>query len=106
MAAGPDRPWRAYLLRCGDGSVYAGVSNDVARRVAAHASGRGARYTRARLPVALAWASPALGKREAHRLEARLKRISRSDKLLLIGRDCASRRRLRRTLLDGLRPPQ
>lgn len=76
-------PWRAYLVRCADGSLYAGVSTDVARRVAAHAAGRGARYTRSRRPVVLAWRSPPLDKRAAHRLEARLKRLPRSDKLRL-----------------------
>lgn len=76
-------PWRAYFVRCADGSLYAGVSTDVARRVAAHAAGRGARYTRSHRPVTLAWRSPPLDKRAAHRLEARLKRLPRRDKLLL-----------------------
>lgn len=76
-----DTVWRAYLVRCGDGSLYAGVSTDVARRVTEHASGRGARYTRSRPPVALAWRSPKLDKRAAHRLEWRLKRLTRDDKL-------------------------
>jgi putative endonuclease len=78
-----DATWKAYLVRCADGSLYAGVSNDVAKRVAAHNAGTGARYTRARRPVALAWSSPKLGKSAAHRLEARLKRLSRADKLLI-----------------------
>jgi putative endonuclease len=76
-----DAVWRTYLVRCGDGSLYAGVSTDVARRVAEHASGRGARYTRSRQPVELAWRSPKLDKRTAHRLGWRLKRLSRNDKL-------------------------
>ena len=91
--------WHAYLLRCADGSLYAGVTNDLARRTAAHQAGRGARYTRSRLPVELAWASRALAKRAAHRLEARLKRLSRGDKLVLIGPATAERRRLVRALL-------
>ena len=81
----PSDPWRAYLLRCADDSLYAGVSNDVRRRVTAHQTGRGARYTRARRPVALAWRSPALDKRAAHRLEAKLKRLTRSEKLTIVG---------------------
>lgn len=96
--------WRAYLVRCADGSIYAGATNDVARRVAAHNAGRGARYTRSRRPVALAWRSPRLGKSAAHRLEARLKRLERADKLALAGPVTASRRRLVRFLLAGLRP--
>lgn len=78
-----DAVWRAYLVRCGDGSLYTGVSTDVARRVAEHAAGRGARYTRSRPPVELAWRSAKLDKRTAHRLEWRLKRLPRNDKLLL-----------------------
>jgi putative endonuclease len=96
-------PWRAYLVRCGDGSLYAGVTNDVPRRVAAHAAGRGARYTRARPPVVLAWKSPALEKRAAHRLEARLKRLDRRQKLLITEPVSAARRRLLRELLKELR---
>jgi putative endonuclease len=89
--------WRAYLLRCGDGSLYAGVSNDVTARVAAHQCGRGARYTRARRPVTLVWRSPALDKRAAHRLEAGLKRLSRAEKLAIVnGGDGGLLRRLLR----------
>lgn len=98
-----DAPWRAYLLRCGDGSLYAGVSNDVRRRLGAHQAGRGARYTRARPPVTLVWRSVALAKSPAHRLEARIKRLARRDKLLLAGGATTARRVLVRGLLAGLR---
>lgn len=92
---GAEGGWRAYLVRCGDGSLYAGVSTDVARRVAEHAGGRGARYTRSRPPVALAWRSRPLDKRAAHRLEWRLKRLQRSEKLAIAaGRGRALLRRL------------
>lgn len=100
--AAAERPWRTYLARCADGSLYAGVSNDVAARIAAHDAGRGARYTRARRPVVLAWRSRALGKSQAHRLEARLKRLQRADKLLLAGPSSAARRNLLRRLCNGL----
>jgi putative endonuclease len=102
----PERRWRAYLVRCADGSLYAGVSNDVAARLAAHNGGRGARYTRARLPVVLAWRSPPLDKSPAHRLEARLKRIPRADKQLLPEGVSARRRRVLAALLAGLREPR
>src|SRR5574340_195863 len=49
----PAAGWWVYLLRCRDGSLYAGATNDLAGRVARHAAGKGARYTRSRLPVAL-----------------------------------------------------
>ena len=43
--------WTVYILRCGDGTLYTGCTNDLPRRLAAHRSGRGAKYTRSRLPV-------------------------------------------------------
>ena len=97
------RRWRAYLLRCADGSLYAGVTNAVSARVAAHNAGRGARYTRARRPVTLAWNSPPLAKSPAHRLEARLKKLSREHKDLLLGKRTVERRRVVRALFVGLR---
>ena len=83
---GPRRPrgWRVYILRCADGSLYTGATNDLARRVATHAGGLGARYTRSRLPVALAWSAPVRGRSGALRREAALKRLSRAEKLLLV----------------------
>jgi putative endonuclease len=73
-----------YLLRCADDSLYCGWTNDVQRRLAVHAAGRGARYTRARLPVALALALPMPDERAARREEARIKRLPRAQKLALI----------------------
>jgi putative endonuclease len=72
------------MLRCRDGSLYTGATNDLGRRLAAHAAGRGGRYTRARLPVALAWSAPARGRSGALRREAALKRLTRAEKLALI----------------------
>ena len=77
--------WYAYLVRCRDESLYAGVTTDPEARFAAHQAGRGARYTRARGAVALAWVSPAMGKVAAYRLEWRLKRLPRRTKLALAG---------------------
>ncbi len=68
----PARGWRVYLLRCSDGTLYAGATNDLALRLAAHARGRGARYTRSRLPVELVWTARAAGRSAALRREARL----------------------------------
>jgi putative endonuclease len=89
MATGRERGkarggWRVYLLRCRDGSLYAGATNDVARRLARHAAGKGARYTRARLPVALVYEEPVRGRGAALRREAALKRLSRAAKLALV----------------------
>ena len=74
----------AYLLRCADGSLYAGITTDLAGRLEAHRSGRGAKYTRSRLPVELAWYAVCPGRREAMRLEYALKHLSRSQKLALV----------------------
>lgn len=98
-------PWRAYLLRCRDGSLYAGVTNDVERRVSAHNAGRGAKYIRARLPVILVWRSMKLEKSTAHRLEARLKRLPRTKKMLLCGPASLMRRQLVRELLLQVKTP-
>lgn len=77
-------PAFVYLLRCRDGSLYCGWTLDLDRRLAEHLSGRASRYTRARLPVELAW-STAMGSRsEAMREEARIKRLPRAEKLRLV----------------------
>jgi len=81
-----------YLLRCGDGSLYAGATNDVARRLAAHAAGRGARYTRSRLPVKLVWKEPARDRGAALSREAAVKRLRRAEKLRLVRRGGARQR--------------
>jgi putative endonuclease len=73
-----------YLLRCADGTLYCGWTVDVEQRLAAHNAGRASRYTRSRLPVELAWASPVPDRTAARREEARIKALPRADKLALI----------------------
>ncbi|MSP61457.1 MAG: GIY-YIG nuclease family protein [Myxococcales bacterium] len=71
--------WLVYLLRCADGTLYAGATNDLARRLRAHARGT-VKYTRGRLPVAVAW-SEVVGERGAAlSREAGVKRLSRRKK--------------------------
>ena len=84
-----------YLLRCRDGSLYCGWTTDVDRRLAAHRAGRGSRYTASRLPVALAFSRPMADRSAARREEARIKRLTRAQKLALV--------ELAR--LDSSRPP-
>lgn len=72
------------MLRCRDGTLYTGATNDLERRVATHGRGKGAAYTRARLPVTLVWSEPAEDRSAALRREAALKRLSRGEKLRLI----------------------
>jgi putative endonuclease len=73
-----------YLLRCADGTLYCGWTVDVEERLAAHNAGRASRYTRSRLPVALAWSQPMGDRSAARREEARIKALPRADKLALI----------------------
>lgn len=70
----------AYLLRCRDGSLYAGWTNDLAQRLAAHNSGAGAKYTRGRGPVTVTWAQSYADKSAAMRQEALLKRLPKAEK--------------------------
>ncbi|MCH3971499.1 MAG: GIY-YIG nuclease family protein [Oscillospiraceae bacterium] len=73
-----------YLLQCADGTLYAGWTNDLAHRVKAHQTGKGARYTRARLPVKLVYWERLPSKSAALKREAALKKLSRQEKLQLI----------------------
>lgn len=77
--------WRVYLLQCGDGTLYAGVTTDLERRVREHGAGTGAKYTRARLPVRLVWSVRATTRSAALKREAAVKRLSRPQKLALVG---------------------
>ena len=80
------RGWQVYLLQCGDGTLYAGATNDLALRVRTHAAGRGARYTRSRLPVILVFSVRVRDRSAALRREAAVKKLSRAEKLLLVDR--------------------
>jgi aryl-alcohol dehydrogenase-like predicted oxidoreductase/predicted GIY-YIG superfamily endonuclease len=89
-----DPPAYVYLLRCADGSLYCGWTTDVERRVAAHAAGRGGRYTRSRLPVELVLALPQPTRAAARRAEAAVKALPRADKLALVAGSRAVARRV------------
>ena len=75
--------WYVYMLRCRDGSLYTGYTDDVARRLAVHQSGKGAKYTRSRLPVELAYWEELPDKSAALRREAEIKKLPRKGKLAL-----------------------
>ena len=82
-----DRPvgeYVVYILRCADGSLYTGCTNHLERRLKDHGSGRGAKYTRSRLPVELVWWEPAADRSAALRREAAIKALPRTEKLKLI----------------------
>ena len=72
-----------YLLRCRDGSLYTGITNDLDRRLALHRTGKASAYTRSRLPLALAYREAARDRASALRREAAIRRLSRAEKLAL-----------------------
>jgi predicted GIY-YIG superfamily endonuclease len=75
--------WHVYLLECGDGTLYCGATDDVVRRLAAHRAGKGAKYTRGRGPLRLVWKRRVKDRSAALKLEARVKRLTRAEKLAL-----------------------
>lgn len=75
-----------YMLRCGDGSLYTGWTNDIEHRVKMHSEGKGGKYTRAHLPVELVYTECYETPTEARSREVKIKRLSRSEKLRLIER--------------------
>ena len=78
-------PWYVYLLRCGDGTLYAGITDDLDRRLAAHRAGKGAKYTRGRGPLELVYTEEQPDKPAALRREAAVKKLRRPAKEALIG---------------------
>ena len=82
----PKGSWCVYMLACGDDSLYTGATNDLSRRVARHSAGRGAAYTRSRLPVRLVFWESASGLGTALRREAAIKKLPRLRKLALVRR--------------------
>lgn len=75
-----------YMLRCRDGSLYTGWTNDLTKRLATHSAGKASRYTASRLPVELAFAAQMPDRATAMREELRIKRLSRDEKLALLER--------------------
>lgn len=75
-----------YILRCADGTLYTGCTNELSRRLAAHNAGKGAKYTRSRRPVELVYREEVPDKSAALRREAAIKGLSRGEKLALIQR--------------------
>ena len=80
-----DRSWFVYIVRCADQTLYTGVALDVDARIVQHNSGRGAKYTRSRLPVELIYREPAADRSAALRREAEIKRLDAAAKRVLAG---------------------
>ena len=74
----------AYILECADGTLYSGWTNNLEKRLATHNAGRGAKYTRSRLPVKLRYYEAFEDKNEALRRECALKKLAHAEKLALI----------------------
>ena len=76
--------WYVYVARCADGTLYCGIARDVARRIAAHDAGTGARYTRGRGPLRVVLVRRCRDHGRALRLEYRIKQLSRAQKEALV----------------------
>ena len=76
--------WFVYILCCGDGTLYTGVTDDVQRRLAAHRAGKGAKYTRGRGPLELVYTQEQPDKSAALRREFQIKKLTRPQKERLI----------------------
>ncbi|MBQ9974167.1 MAG: GIY-YIG nuclease family protein [Oscillospiraceae bacterium] len=75
--------WYVYMLRCGDGTLYTGITDDVEKRLAVHRSGKGAKYTRGRGPLELVYTETQPDKSAALRRERAIKALTRPEKLTL-----------------------
>ena len=76
--------WTVYLLRCGDGTLYCGITNDLQNRLEMHRSGKGAKYTRGRGPLELVYTERCEDKSAALKRERQIKALPREKKLELI----------------------
>ena len=79
-----EKIWVVYIIRCGDGSLYTGITDDLERRFKAHESGKGAKYTRGRGPLELVYQENCADHSEALKREYALKKLPREQKLKLI----------------------
>ncbi len=79
-------PWHTYIIECKDGLLYTGITTNLERRIKAHNSGNGCRFTKYRTPVKLLFSEEAPTKSSALKREAQIKRLTRKEKDKLIGR--------------------
>ncbi len=76
--------WYVYILECSDDTYYTGITTDIAARIIAHESGRGAKYTKGRTPLKLVYSETSQGRSEASKRENAIKAMTRKDKVKLI----------------------
>ena len=79
-----EKSWKLYILRCSDGSLYTGITNDLEKRVIAHNTGKGAKYTRSRTPVQLVYSEECGDHSTALKRELEVKALPRDVKLKII----------------------
>lgn len=84
MGRGKAMTWSCYILRCADDTLYTGITNDLAKRLAAHNAGSAAKYTRTRMPVELVFVEDCADRSAALKRELQIKGLKRPDKLALI----------------------
>lgn len=81
-----EKTWYLYILRCRDGSLYTGITDDVQRRLEVHRSGKGAKYTRGRGPLVLVYSEVCGSHSDALKRELTIKAMTRTEKMKLISR--------------------
>ena len=81
-----EKEWTVYILECADGTLYTGITDDLARRLRAHETGKGAKYTRGRGPLILRYREAHPDKGSALKREYELKRLRREEKLAIINK--------------------
>jgi len=76
--------WFVYMLRCGDDSIYTGITKDLNKRIKAHKSGNGSKYLRGKLPLKLVYEENFLDRSTASKREIEIKKLQKKEKELLI----------------------
>jgi putative endonuclease len=79
-----EQTWKLYILRCGDGTLYTGITTDVQARLEVHRSGKGAKYTRGRTPLELVYSEVCGSHSQALKRELEIKALTRDEKIKLI----------------------
>jgi putative endonuclease len=76
-----NKAWVVYILHCKDNTLYTGITNNLEKRLITHSQGLASKYTRSRLPIVLSVVSNSMSKTEALRLEMRIKKLARGEKI-------------------------
>jgi putative endonuclease len=78
------KKWCVYMIECSDSTIYTGITNNLENRIKVHNSGKGAKYVKTRLPVRLLWSIESENRSEASKLEIKIKKLNRNQKLDII----------------------